>query len=280
MKLKGIVGATIALALSIVLVACGKASTSKDTNSDQWQTYESSKKITIGFDNTFVPMGFQDKSGKDVGFDIDLATAVFKKYGIEVNWQPINWDLKETELKNGTIDLIWNGYSKTKEREESVLFTLPYMENEQVLVTKKSSNIASSADMKGKILGAQAGSSGYQVFEEKPAVLKDLVKDQTATQYESFNEALIDLQNSRIDGLLIDRVYANYYLQDQGILGDYNVIPVDYQGENFAVGARKSDKTLVENINKAFKELYKDGTFQEISKKWFGDDVATDDVKQ
>ena len=68
-------------------------------------------------------MGFQDKSGKNVGFDIDLANSVFEKYGIKVEWQAINWDLKETELKNGNIDLIWNGYSKTKERESVVQFT-------------------------------------------------------------------------------------------------------------------------------------------------------------
>ncbi|GGE32969.1 amino acid ABC transporter substrate-binding protein [Streptococcus himalayensis] len=279
MKLKSIFLSVVTLLAVLFLGACSQSSNG-DVNKDQWTTYESNKKITIGFDNTFVPMGFEDKSGKNVGFDIDLATAVFKKYGIEVNWQPINWDLKETELKNGTIDLIWNGYSKTKEREEKVLFTNPYMENEQVLVTKKSSKISEVADMKDKILGAQAGSSGYQVFEEKPDVLKNLVKDQAATQYESFNEALIDLQNSRIDGLLIDRVYANYYLKEQGILADYTIIPVAYDGENFAVGARQSDKTLVENINKAFKDLYKEGTFQEISKKWFGDDVATADVKK
>lgn len=74
--------------------------------------------MVIGFDNTFVPMGFKDENGKNVGFDIDLADAVFKKYDVKVKMQPIDWDMKETELKNGSIDLIWNGYSVTKEREK------------------------------------------------------------------------------------------------------------------------------------------------------------------
>lgn len=81
-------------------------------------------------------MGYEDEDGSNVGFDIDLANAVFKEYGITVKWQSINWDMKETELNNGTIDLIWNGYSITDERAEKVLFTKPYMVNEQVLVTK------------------------------------------------------------------------------------------------------------------------------------------------
>lgn len=63
-------------------------------------------------------MGFKDESGKNTGFDIDLAKAVFKEYGIKVTFQPINWDLKETELKNGKIDMIWNGYSMNPERQK------------------------------------------------------------------------------------------------------------------------------------------------------------------
>lgn len=82
-------------------------------------------------------MGFEQKNGQYVGFDINLANAVFKEYGVKVNWQPIDWDMKETELTNGTIDLIWNGYSATDERWKKVQFTIPYMKNEQVLVTKK-----------------------------------------------------------------------------------------------------------------------------------------------
>ena len=86
------------------------------------------------------------------------------------------------------------------------------MENKQVLVTAKDSNITSFDAMKDKVLGAQEGSSGYDTFNNQPKVLKDIVADNEATLYASFNEAFIDLENGRIDGLLIDRVYAEYYL--------------------------------------------------------------------
>ncbi|MDY3024590.1 MAG: amino acid ABC transporter substrate-binding protein [Streptococcus hyovaginalis] len=269
----------VTLVASLILVACGSSKSAEKTSSDNWETYKKEKTITIGFDNTFVPMGFKDKSGKNVGFDIDLANVVFKEYGIKVKWQPINWDLKETELENGNIDLIWNGYSVTKERAKKVAFTNAYMKNEQVLVTKKSANITDFLGMTGKVLGAQSGSSGYEAFSDSPKVLKDLVKDNDATQYETFTQALIDLKNDRIDGLLIDRVYANYYLEQEGDIDNYNIITGDFEGEDFAVGARKADKTLVANINKAFEKLYQDGQFQEISDKWFGEDVASDAIK-
>ena len=264
----------------MVLVITGCASGGKEKpRKDNWNDFQTDKKVVIGFDNTFVPMGFQDKSGKDVGFDIDLANAVFEKYGIKVQWQAINWDLKETELKNGNIDLIWNGYSKTDERESIVQFTEQYMVNEQVIVVKKSKNIKAISDLKDKVLGAQNGSSGYDTFNSNPEVLKNIVKNNDATQYESFNEALIDLENDRIDALLIDKVYANYYLKQQNKLDDFNILNAGFESEAFAVGARKADITLVNKINEAFYELYREGKFQEISNKWFGEDVATKEVK-
>ena len=266
--------------LSFLLILTGCASGGKDKpQKDNWNDFENQKTIVIGFDNTFVPMGFQDKSGKNIGFDIDLANKVFKKYNIKVQWQAINWDLKETELKNGNIDLIWNGYSKTSERKKTVLFSDEYMINEQVIVTKKSKNIVNKDQLKDKVLGAQNGSSGYDSFNSNSEILKSIVKNNDATQYESFNEALIDLENDRIDALLIDRVYANYYLKQQNKLQDYNIINAGFEGDSFAVGARKADTTLVKKVNEAFKELYKEGKFQEISNKWFGEDVATDYIK-
>ncbi len=263
--------------LTLFLTACTQKAS--DPKQDNWDKYQEQGSITIGFDNTFVPMGFEEMNGQYTGFDIDLAEAVSEKLGFKVQFQPIDWDMKETELQNGTIDAIWNGYSATDERREKVAFSIPYMENQQVLVTKKSKQIRSVEDMKDKTLGAQAGSSGYLDFEAQPDLLKNRVKDQKANQYQSFNEALIDLKNDRIDALLIDRVYANYYLQSEGILNDYNVFSAGFESEAFAVGVRPADKTLLDALNQAFISLYQEGKFQEISQKWFGEDVATKEVK-
>ena len=267
----------LALFFSFFLTACTQKTS--DPNQDNWAKYQKQGSITIGFDTTFVPMGFEEKNGQYAGFDIDLAQAVSEKLGVQIKFQPIDWDMKETELQNGTIDAIWNGYTATDERKEKVAFTIPYMENQQVLVSKKSQNIHSVQDMTDKVLGAQAGASGYLNFEGQPELLKNRVKDQKANQYQSFNEALIDLKNDRIDALLIDRVYANYYLQSEGILNDYNVFSAGFESEAFAVGVRPADKTLLDSLNQAFISLYQEGKFQEISQKWFGEDVATSQVK-
>ena len=277
-KRKGILGLLTLVGMAVMSLA-GCTQLASNPTVDNWDKYQQQKSITVGFDNTFVPMGFEEKDGNYAGFDIELAQYVSKKLGITVHFQPIDWDMKETELQNGTIDAIWNGYSATDERREKVAFTIPYMQNTQILVVKKTSGIHSVKDMTGKVLGAQNGSSGMLDFEEHPEVLKNRVKGEDADQYQSVNEAIIDLKNDRIDALLIDRVYADYYLTTEGIADQYDTIPSGFESESFAVGVRPADKKLLEALNQAFKELYQEGIFQQISQKWFGEDVATPEVK-
>ena len=277
-KRKGILG-LLTLVGMVVMSLAGCTQLASNPTVDNWDKYQQQKSITVGFDNTFVPMGFEEKNGNYAGFDIELAKYVSKKLGIQVHFQPIDWDMKETELQNGTIDAIWNGYSATDERREKVAFTIPYMQNTQILVVKKTSGIHSVEDMTGKVLGAQNGSSGMLDFEEHPEVLKNRVKGGDADQYQSVSEAIIDLKNDRIDALLIDRVYADYYLTTEGIADEYDTIPSGFESESFAVGVRPADKKLLEALNEAFKELYQEGIFQQISQKWFGEDVATPEVK-
>lgn len=277
-KRKGILG-LLALVGVAVMTLAGCTQQASNPKVDNWDKYQQQKSITVGFDNTFVPMGFEEKNGDYAGFDIELAQYVSKKLGITVHFQPIDWDMKETELQNGTIDAIWNGYSATDERREKVAFTIPYMQNTQILVVKKTSGIHSASDMTDKVLGAQNGSSGMLDFEEHPEVLKNRVKGRDADQYQSVNEAMIDLKNDRIDALLIDRVYADYYLTTEGIDDEYDTIPSGFESESFAVGVRPADKKLLEALNEAFKELYQEGIFQQISQKWFSEDVATPEVK-
>jgi len=277
-KRKGILGLLTLVGMAVMSLA-GCTQLASNPTVDNWDKYQQQKSITVGFDNTFVPMGFEEKNGNYAGFDIELAQYVSKKLGITVHFQPIDWDMKETELQNGTIDAIWNGYSATDERREKVAFTIPYMQNTQILVVKKTSGIHSVEDMTGKVLGAQNGSSGMLDFEEHPEVLKNRVKGGDADQYQSVNEAIIDLKNDRIDALLIDRVYADYYLTTEGIADEYDTIPSGFESESFAVGVRPADKKLLEALNQAFKELYQEGIFQQISQKWFGEDVATPQVK-
>ena len=238
---------------------------------DTWARIEKQKKVVIGLDDSFVPMGFRQKNGQLVGYDVDLATAVFKEYGMKVDFQPIDWSMKETELRNGTIDLLWNGYSMTPERAKKVAFSRPYLENQQVLVTKKGYGVNSFSDMRGKTLGVQNGSTGQVQLDAQPKLLKDLIKGKSPVLYDTFPNAFIDLNANRIQGLLMDKVYAEYYIRHQKNRADFKVIvnPA-FTVDQFAVGMRKGDKTLQKKVNQGLAKLQKNGELARINQKWFG----------
>ncbi|MQS52770.1 amino acid ABC transporter substrate-binding protein [Companilactobacillus mishanensis] len=274
MKKKLIAIIALLACFSLILTSCGdKKSVAKEADTaDTWSSIQKRGRVIIGLDDTFVPMGFRQKDGNLVGFDIDLAKAVFKEYGIKADFQPIDWNMKETELRNRTIDLIWNGYTITPERLDQIAFSRPYLANRQVLVTKKADDITSFAKMKGKTLGVQTSSSGASLLDEHPKMLKDYIKNRAPVFYDSFNNALMDLDAKRIQGLLIDSVYANYYIQHEKDPASYRVMDGGFTGEDFAVGMRKGDKTLKRKIDAAMQKLSDDGELQKINYKWFGTD--------
>ena len=253
-----------------LLGGCESVTTRANTQ-DTWSRIQRRGKVTIGLDDSFVPMGFRQKNGKLVGYDIDLAKAVFKQYGIKVDFQTIDWSMKETELKNGTIDLLWNGYSINPDRQKKIAFSRPYLKNRQVLVTKKSSHINNLNDMAGKSLGVQNGSTGQSVLDAKPKLIKDKIKNKSAVLYDTFPDAFIDLNANRIQGILMDQVYADYYVNHQKDKNSYRVYDTkELPAEYFGVGMRKGDKTLRKKINRGLGNLQKNGQLRKINEKWFG----------
>nr|WP_281413981.1 amino acid ABC transporter substrate-binding protein [Clostridium polyendosporum] len=250
----------------MTVTAFGVVGCSKKTND-----VTSKEKLVLGFDDTFVPMGFKDDKGEIVGFDIDLAKEVSKRIDKEITFQSIDWSMKESELNSGKIDLIWNGYTITKEREEKVNFTRPYLDNRQVIITLADSKINSKADLKGMKIGAQNQSSAVDAINKEAELLKSF-KDGKVYTFETNNEALMDLEAKRIDAVVADEILARYYISKKGA-DKYKILKDDFGSEAYGVGVRKSDKDLLEKINKAFDDMKKDGTAKEISENWFGQDI-------
>lgn len=231
----------------------------------------STDNLVLGFDDTFVPMGFKDENGDYTGFDIELAKAISEKLGEEIEFQPIDWSMKETELNNGNIDFIWNGYSITEERKEKVEFSKTYLNNRQIIITLADSKIKTKADLKGAKVAAQNASSAVGAIEADGNIISTF-KDGKVITFETNNEALMDLEAGRVDAVVADEILAKYYMNGRGA-EKYNVISEDFGTEDYAVGMRKDDTQLVERFNKAFDEVVAEGTAAEISKKWFGDDI-------
>ena len=156
-----------AMALTFLIAGCGtpgesskssstasESSTASSTTAavDQsWDKIKEKGELVLGLDESFPPMGFRDEDNNIVGYDIDLAKEVASRLGVKLILQPINWDSKDQELKTGNIDCIWNGFSINEERKQNILFSDPYMKNNQVVVVTADSNFKTLADLKGKV---------------------------------------------------------------------------------------------------------------------------------
>ncbi len=265
------------MAVSLVILpiaGCKKSAnpTYRANHVDQWSRIKKSGKLNIGVDDSFVPMDFRKKNGQLVGYDVDLSRAVCKVLGLKANFQSIDWSMKETELKNGTIDVIWNGYTATSERQKKEAFSRVYERSGQSLVVKKNSGINSFADMRGKKIGLQEGSTAYTDYYKYPKKLKDYITGKPVI-YQDNDSAFMDLKAGRIQGVLSGTIYAGYYARNLAKSNAYKLIGSNvFPEDRVAVGMRKGDKTLVKKINYALGVLQKNGTLRRINKKWLGID--------
>ena len=139
------------------------------------------KKMVIGLDDNFAPMGFRNEKNEIVGFDIDLAREACKRAGMEVTFKPIDWSAKEAELNGKRIDAIWNCFTINPEREKVIQFSKPYINNCQVVAVPVASKIETLADLKGKAVGVQDDSTGSYLLDGKYADMRKGLKAWTST---------------------------------------------------------------------------------------------------
>lgn len=223
-------------------------------------------KLIIGVDDKFAPMGFRDEKNELVGFDIDFAKAVGEEMGMEVTFQPIDWKAKESELNSGRIDLIWNGYTITEERKGKVLFTKPYLENSQIIITLADSDIYSIKDLAGKNVGLQSLSSAADALNANP--INSEVK--SVTEFADNVLALTDLKTKRLDAVIIDEVVARYYMSKEE--GTFRLVEETLAPEEYGIGVKKGNEALLEKLQNAIDTLNANGKSAEISEQWFGED--------
>ncbi|MBQ5588683.1 MAG: transporter substrate-binding domain-containing protein, partial [Anaerotignum sp.] len=145
-----------------VLTGCGGSEPAADDSAEKTT-------FTVGFDAEYPPYGYRTEDGDYAGFDLDLAAEVCARQGWELVKQPIDWNAKDMELNSGAIDCIWNGFTMNG-REDSYLFSEPYVDNSIVYVVNADSDIQTEADLAGKYVITQAGSSALAALQDKADV--------------------------------------------------------------------------------------------------------------
>ena len=272
------------MALTFLVAGCGASGESSKSSSTasgstsasstvavdkSWDKVKEKGELVLGLDESFPPMGFRDEDNNIVGYDIDLAKEVASRLGVKLKLQPINWDSKDQELKTGNIDCIWNGFSINEERKKNILFSDPYMKNNQVVVVAADSKFKTLADLKGKSVSLQAQSSAADAIDKNTDFkksLKDVVelKDNTL--------CLMDLKTGNTDGVVMDEIVARYQIKMNS--EKYRILDESLAAEEYGVGFRKGDLQLMTQVNDTLKAMAKDGKIAEISNKWFGKDIS------
>lgn len=225
-------------------------------------------KFILGLDDSFPPMGFRDENNEIVGFDIDLAKEVASRMGVELVVQPISWDSKEMELNSGNIDCIWNGMSINDDRKAAMNLSDAYLRNDMVFVVLDSSAYNSQADLAGKNVAVQNGSSAQEILEGSE------FKGQAGSiiGYDDNVTAFMDLDANGVDAVFLDSVVANYFITSKN--KPYRILSDVLYEEEYAIGFRKNDQALRDEVQKILSEMKADGKVGEISTKWFGSDIT------
>ena len=206
-----------------------------------------------------------------IGFDVELAQAVGKDLGVEVEFQLINWNNKENELESKNVDLLWNGMTITEEREAQMEISEPYMLNEQVAIIRKAD--ASKFDSLDKMLAskkwtAESGSAGAELIPELGATLIGV---------SSQINILTELNAGSADIGVMDSVMASYYINETGseYADSLMIAPVKIalEDEYYGIAARKGEVALMDKINTSLAKLYADGTVGKIAETYGLTDV-------
>ena len=266
--MKKIIYAAILAAAVLAMTGCKKSQ--KKEGADAVSALKTRGVFVLGLDDSFPPLGFRSDDNEIVGYDIDLAKEVAKRLGVDFRAQPIDWDAKEMELETGKIDCIWNGFTITEERKNALSFTEAYLNNDQILVVRADSGINSLADMKGKIVGIQSGSSAQEAVDDNPKFAASISK---TIMYKDNITALNDLDIGGVDGVVMDSVVANYSIAQTK--KPFKVINESLANEGYGVGFRKTEPELRDAVWNTLKEMKADGTVTAISQKWFGRDIST-----
>ena len=260
----------IALLLAAIVTlscfaGCQSSAPAENQGQDQAQTNPAEEKTVVVGYTIYEPMNYKDESGKLVGFDTELAEAVFGKLGYNVLFQEIKWESKYTDLDSGAIDCVWNGFTaNTKDddgiaRADKVDFSYNYMENRQVIVVKKDSGIASAADLKGKMGAAEAGSAGETYGAS--------FEGATVKGFDVQTKCIFEVNAGTADFAIVDAQLAKSYVGK----GDYANLQIvetlSSDVEFYAIGFKKGSE-LTAQVNAQLEALAADGTIAALAEKY------------
>ena len=242
------------MACSMLVAGCGSG--------DDKKAAEGTKILRAGTEPAFAPFEFPKEGSKELtGFDVELIQALGKQLGYKVEMESMGFDALIPALNAGNIDVAIAGMTITDERKKVVDFTESYYTSGLMIMVRNDSTVKSIDDLKGKTIACQIGTTGE--FKSRS------VEGATVKAFNTQDEAALELKNGGADAVIGDAPVIDYYMAQAG-KGEVKTVGEKMEAEPYGIAVKKDSK-LAADLNKALAELKKNGEYDKLYTKWFGE---------
>jgi len=263
--MKKILCLMLALTMVLALAACGSGGAAAPAAEPEEPAEERTAFIK-GIDPEYPPFSYLGDDGSYTGFDVEICQAACEYLGWDFEVFGVNWDQKLIQLDNFECDCVWSGMTILDSMKEAgYVISAPYYDNTQVLVVKDDSGIASSADLEGKYVAVQLGTSGEALLAEDGDLADLAATFGELVTCDSFLKCFTELEGNSVDAVFVDLpVAASYVAEHEGL----TVIDEALGAEQYGIAFRADDADLCAQIEDAVAALVENGTYAEIANKY------------
>jgi glutamine transport system substrate-binding protein len=238
--------------LGVVLAGCSQK---KDTSATkEVPTY------TVATEAAYAPFEVRDSKGNFTGFDMDLIRAVANVENFKLNIKDMGFDGIIAAVQTGNVDMAISAISIDPDRSKQVDFSTPYYQSGLIIAVKSDNNdIKSFADLKGKKVTAQIGTTGYKYCVNhglKPTV------------FDHVPDALMEVKNGGAVALVNDQPVSAYYVKKSN--GEFKLVGSLLTSEYYGIAFSKSNTALKDKVDEGLQKLKANGTYAKLYQKWFG----------
>ena len=257
------------LVAGIVLAACSKTEPPAPAASTPAAAASApapaAKVYLVGTDAAYAPFESQNEKGEIVGFDIEVVKAVAQKAGMEVKFVNTPWEGIFNTLAQGDRDLLVSSITITAERKQTMDFSAPYFDAEQLIAVKKDSKIAKFNDLKKLKVGVQNGTTGDEVVTKLQGKDSANIK-----RFESTPLALKELEAGGVDAVVADNGVVVHYVANNSGSKFKTISDASFAAEQYGLAVKKGNTELLGKLDKGLADIKADGTYEKIYTKYFG----------